>query len=144
MFTVTADPVALVVLFTPSAEVWTSDAVLSPQSDQHDIVVWHPGVEPIRVNLVLAGDATPESVQLIVTRVLTPPPSQVILDGRLEANPNIPPDYPSTPLTAERGDGTFTFRDMEIQPGETTLTLRWRGSHDPAHEYELRVALLDR
>ena len=134
VFEVSAEPVPLVVLYTPrDGALWTSPAAWGWQGDAYTMYIWNPLSEAQMLDIELTISGAFRGAQLEALRTLTPHPDQIIRWGIRVDNPAIPPDYPETPAQAEAAPGGAILRALVIQPGETTLTLRWAGGESEVY-----------
>ncbi len=127
VFEVTADPAPLVVIHTLRDGLWTSDAAWAWQGDVYTIYLWNPLNEAATVDIELTLAGQEAGGELLATFGLLPPPRTVIRDGAVTHNPVIVHDYPPGPVKARPVAGGLAFQALSIQPGETTLILRWSG-----------------
>jgi len=133
VFEVTANPGRMVVLWTLKDGLWKSEADWSGDEDKYTIYVWNPLNDTVPVDIsVQLSDETTSS--LTAYRHLTPPPEKIVFTGLLIDNPNIPPVYPDTGIEGGLQETTIHFEDLDIQIGETILTLEWQGQNHPAIE----------
>lgn len=127
VYRITARPFPLAVLATPRSGLWTSDADWGWQGETTRIVIWNSLNEAADVTLRLSVAGGFAGGDLEVSRVLTPHPETIIVSGRRIPNPFIPPEYDVEPLAVRVGPDGFVEPALTLQPGETTLILRWVG-----------------
>ncbi len=131
LYAVTAEPAPLAVLATLRGELWVSEGGWAWPGDPPPLTVWNPLNEPAaaRITVQPAGPL-PDGLRLEAARRRTPLPETLIWSGMTIPNPLRGPDYPPEPVAAVRRDGALIFDRVEFAPGETILTLTWRGG-DP-------------
>jgi hypothetical protein len=120
IYEITAEPIALAVLYTPSGTLWKSDSDWSWQGASKQLYIWNTYPVATSIRLHLAGNI-PNSIQL--QRILTPLDENVILYGIRQPNPLRSDPYPPEVLKLQV-DGDGNTESFEVSVGETILTLR--------------------
>ena len=142
VFTLTADPVPLIVTYTPSGEFWQSAADWRWQGKIFTFYVWHTYQEPARLRIVIETDGTSRD-SLVAGRQMTPHPARISLSGIMQDNPYLPDPYPAETPVATDAAGHFVFDPLVLGFGETIVTLRWEGD-SPAGGYpEARIVAIE-
>jgi len=132
VYEVVAEPVELVVLFAPWADVWVSNPQWRWQAPEQALWIWNPANQPISVDIEIGVEKAPSGT-LLATLELTPPPQQVLVDGALEPNPlaNLRYDSASYQAALLADDKPrLRFESLSILPGESKVILEWESASD--------------
>ncbi len=128
VYEVVAPPAELVVLFTPLADVWISNAQWAWEAQEQHLWIWNPTDQIVRTDMEFGVGCIPYRQSLIATLTRTPPPRQIYDDGMLVANPLADLKYSLESYKSiglDEGSPRLRFAALPILPGETEMTLRW-------------------
>lgn len=134
IYEITADPAKLFITYTPgrTRDAWQSAAEWAWATKTETAYIWNTASVPVHVDITIAlSDATPETLTL--TRTLSDWPETVIRSGLRMPNPIDREHYSASAMVAEQvGPAHLIFKNVLIQPGETTLLFQWEANTYPS------------